>query len=219
MQNHPFSTKLHDKVMYVVHFRQNVTEINLRSIETPPNVSKTLFQFHYLTHFQRQNDHHFPDDIFNCIFLVLSLNAISQIGFLYNTSVKYTVRDYFWLLVSISRMPTDEIDTVHDDVIKRKHFPRYWPFVRGIHRFPANSPHERQWRGALMVSLICVWINGWVNNREAGDLRRYRVHYDVTVMHFNSAKTFYMEAQVKPSGGANAWWLIPSPQSSCSEYI
>ena len=31
-------------------------------------------------------------------------------------------------------------------------------------------------------SLICVWINGWVNNGEAGDLRRYRAHYDVTVM-------------------------------------
>ena len=29
---------------------------------------------------------------------------------------------------------------------------------------------------------ICVWINGWVNNGEAGDLRRYRAHYDVTVM-------------------------------------
>ena len=29
---------------------------------------------------------------------------------------------------------------------------------------------------------FCVWINGWVNNREAGDLRRYRAHYDVTVM-------------------------------------
>ena len=33
-----------------------------------------------------------------------------------------------------------------------------------------------------MFSLICVWINGWVNNREAGDLRRYRAHYDVIVM-------------------------------------
>ena len=42
--------------------------------------------------------------------------------------------------------------------------------------------HLCQWCGALMFSLICVWINGWVNNREAGDLRRYRVHYDVTVM-------------------------------------
>ena len=49
-------------------------------------------------------------------------------------------------------------------------------------RSPVNYPHKGQWRGALMFSLICVWINGWVNNREAGDLRRYRSHYDVTVM-------------------------------------
>ena len=70
----------------------------------------------------------------------------------------------------------------HDDVIKWKHFPRYWPFVRGIHRSPVNSPHKGQWRGALMLSLICVWINGWVNNREAGDLRRYCAHCDVIVM-------------------------------------
>ena len=33
-----------------------------------------------------------------------------------------------------------------------------------------------------MFSLICVWINSWVNNGEAGDLRRYHSHYDVTVM-------------------------------------
>ena len=70
----------------------------------------------------------------------------------------------------------------HDDVIKWKHFPRYWPSVRGIHRSPVNSTHKGQWRGALMFSLICVWIKGWENNREAGDLRRYRAHCDVTVM-------------------------------------
>ena len=72
--------------------------------------------------------------------------------------------------------------SVHDDVIKWKHFPRYWPFVRGIHRSPVNSPHKGQWRGALMFSLICVWINDWVNNREAGDLRCHSGHYDVNVM-------------------------------------
>ena len=70
----------------------------------------------------------------------------------------------------------------HDDVIKWKHFPRYWPFVRGIHRSPVNSPHKGQWRGALMFSLISTRLNGWVNNDEAGDLRWYRAHYDVTVM-------------------------------------
>ena len=53
-----------------------------------------------------------------------------------------------------------EITSHHDDVIKWKLFPRYWPFVRGIHRSPVNSPHKGQRRGALMFSLICIWING-----------------------------------------------------------
>ena len=47
---------------------------------------------------------------------------------------------------------------------------------------PVNSPYKGQWRGALMFSLICAWISGWVNNREAGDLRCNRAHYDVNVM-------------------------------------
>ena len=38
----------------------------------------------------------------------------------------------------------------HDDVIKWKHFLSYWPFVRGIHRWPMNSPHKGQWRGAMI---------------------------------------------------------------------
>ena len=55
-------------------------------------------------------------------------------------------------------------------------------FVRGIHRSPVNSPHKGQWRGALMFSYICAWINGWVNIGEASNLRHHRTHYDVTVM-------------------------------------
>ena len=42
--------------------------------------------------------------------------------------------------------------------------------------------HKGQWHGAMIFSLMCAWINGWVNNREAGDLRRHRAHYDVIVM-------------------------------------
>ena len=70
----------------------------------------------------------------------------------------------------------------HADVIKWKHFPRYWPFVRGIHRSPVNSPHKGQWHGAFMFSLICAWTNSWANNWDAGDLRRHSTRYDVTVM-------------------------------------
>ena len=70
----------------------------------------------------------------------------------------------------------------HDDVIKWKYFPRYWPFVRGIHRSPVNSPHKGQWRGALTFSLIYACSNGWANKRDTGDLRRHRAHHDVIVM-------------------------------------
>ena len=69
---------------------------------------------------------------------------------------------------------------IHDDVIEWKHFPRYWPFVCG--EFTGLRWIPLQWRGALMFSLICAWINGWVNNRGAGDLRRHRAHYDVIVI-------------------------------------
>ena len=87
----------------------------------------------------------------------------------------------------------------HDDVIKWKHFPRYWSFVRGIHRWPVNSQHKGQWRGALMFSLICAWINGWANNREAGDMRRHRAHYDVTVMFGQYLHPAHMYHRLRPS--------------------
>ena len=56
------------------------------------------------------------------------------------------------------------------------------PTCAGNSPVPVNSPHKGQWRGALMFSVICVWINGLVNNREAGDLRRHRGHYHINVM-------------------------------------
>ena len=64
----------------------------------------------------------------------------------------------------------------HDDVIKWKNFPRYWPF-KGHRWTPLTKTSD-----AGLWCLICVWMNGSVNNREAGDLRRHRAHYDVTVM-------------------------------------
>ena len=67
----------------------------------------------------------------------------------------------------------------HEDVIKWKHFPRYCPYCPPVTgEFPTQRPVTRN----LMFFLICSWISGWVNNREAGDLRRRRTHYDVTVM-------------------------------------
>ena len=49
---------------------------------------------------------------------------------------------------------------------------------------PVNSPHKGQWGGALVFSLIYVWANGWVNNRDAGELRRHWAYYAITLCLF-----------------------------------
>ena len=76
---------------------------------------------------------------------------------------------------------------------------------------PGKFPHKGQWRGALMLSLICVWINGWENNREAGDLRRYRgntFYYDVTIMERVSINLHVkMGIQLKSING-HRWYYL-----------
>ena len=101
----------------------------------------------------------------------------------------------------------------HHDVIKWKHFPRYWLFVRGIHLSPVNSRHKRQWRGAFMFSLICTRINRWVNNSKAGDLRRHRAHYDVIVMIMTSSVI-----TIDDSGGARVLCFMPHLKLMCFHF-
>ena len=83
----------------------------------------------------------------------------------------------------------------YDDVIKWQHFPSYWLFVRGFHRAPVHSPHKSQWRRYLMFHLICAWINSWVNNREAGDLRRHRAHYDIVMWSHKTTVSKHIQAE------------------------
>ena len=99
------------------------------------------------------------------------------------TSVDWTARNK---ILSNVKHHANQFILEHDDDIKWKYFPRNWPFVWGIHRPLVNSPHKGQWRIALMFSLICVCINDWVNNREAGDLRRHHAHYDVIEIYYVS---------------------------------
>ena len=54
---------------------------------------------------------------------------------------------FFYIKTSIwwtrgTRQAVGTWHTEHDDVMVRKRFPSYWPFVRGIHRSPVNSPHN-----------------------------------------------------------------------------
>ena len=124
-----------------------------------------------------------------CIFRAFSLRPSNRISES-STSTWTCVIDMYanltrnWFMFCLGNEVLAYLDEVipHDDVMKWIHFPRYWPFVRGIHRSAVNAPHKDQGRGALVFPLICAWTSGWVNNRHAGDLRRHRAHYDVTVM-------------------------------------
>ena len=81
-----------------------------------------------------------------------------------------------------------------------KYFPCYWPFGRGIHQSPVNSPHKGQWYGALMFSLICAWTNSWANNGDTGDFRHHHTHNDVIVMIHNDFTVI----------SENHWQITPS---------
>ena len=75
-----------------------------------------------------------------------------------------------------------------------------------------NSPvtgefrHKGQWHGALVFSLVCAWTNGWINNRDAGGLRRQCAHYDVTVMPWLQM-TFYLRMNKPMSKQSWGWWF------------
>ena len=127
-------------------------------------------------------------------FLSYSIKIIYREIFLWKWWAKYYDPKLYWMMCwffnmslvkknkissnidSIQYVRETILNTFHGEVIKWKHFPLYWIFVRGIHRSPANSPHKGQWSGALMFSVICVWPNSWVNNHNAGDLTRRRAH-------------------------------------------
>ena len=78
---------------------------------------------------------------------------------------------------------------------------------------PPPHTHKGQWRGASMFSLICAWINGWVN--KAGELRRRRSHYDATVMEENPVlKLIHSSSYVWLTDGCAA--NRSEPRSSCN---
>ena len=97
----------------------------------------------------------------------------------------YHIKKKTWTICTIlSCMFYDRlgISFSHDDIIKWKHFPYNWPFVRGINWSPVNSSHKGQWRRALVFSLIYAWANRWANNGDTIDLRCHSTHYDISVM-------------------------------------
>ena len=122
-------------------------------------------------------------------------------------------RNYCWIHRSILVVDWEKpllaapTPILHDDIIQWRHFPHYWSFVLGIHRSLVNSPHKGQWHGAVIFSLICTWINSWVNNCEAGVLRCHHTLFDVTVMIL--PQSWHILAEVS--------WLITQHKQHCSQ--
>ena len=78
--------------------------------------------------------------------------------------------------------PAVIIYKIHDDVIKRKHFRVTGPLCGEVTRdrwIPRTKASDAE-LGCFLLS--APWINGWVSNGDAGDLRRHHAHYYVIVM-------------------------------------
>ena len=134
---------------------------------------------------------------FLCVSILSSRNDLKHISRL---AVLYKIL-YEWMSNAAEYHKSRDF---HDDVIKRKHFPRYWTFVRGIHRSPVNSPHKGQWRQ-------------WVNNREAGDLRRNPALYDVIVM-YRLKGAFWSLASTTVMHSTDSIWFLWAADSSSLFY-
>ena len=138
-----------------------------------PDTSRSLFSVQltkYIHSSPARVTEVLPSDLLCCVqYRAILYHTISRV---YNIDISLIYHIYAYISVTVQH---------HDDVMKWKHFPRYWLFVWGIHWSPVNSPHKGQWRGALMLSLIFSWTNDWANNRNAGDFRRHHAHYAVTV--------------------------------------
>ena len=78
----------------------------------------------------------------------------------------------------------------------------------------SEFPPKGQWRRGLMYSLICDWINSWVNNHEGGDLRRHRVHYDVILM--CSLCQFYWQTVIVRCQEIGVLWSQIIPHFNCT---
>ena len=130
-----------------------------------------------------------------CI-ISFNLNCIVQLKQFYNIATNVSCRKKVLLLlvISLTNKLGCIIVNINIDMFIHVHAFRAWwrhqmetlsallALCAGNSPVPVNSPHKGQWRGALMFSFIYAWINDWVNNREAGDLRRQDGHYDVIVM-------------------------------------
>ena len=121
----------------------------------------------FLTHLHMWRSFPFKYALFECDFM---LNILSWAFPVKSTSNKCSKPSF--IIVRIGSWRRHQMET----------FSALLAICAGKSPATSEFPAQRPLTQSCYVFLICAWINGWVNNREAGDLRRHRTHYDVTVM-------------------------------------
>ena len=91
----------------------------------------------------------------------------------------------------------------HDNVMKWEHFPRYWPFVRGNHQSPGDSPDKGQRCGALMFPMMCAQTSVWANTRCASSLWR---HCNAKIWCYRKKTKHKLVSPVARSSSALSMW-------------
>ena len=77
----------------------------------------------------------------------------------------------------------------HDDVIKWKHFPCYWPCVRGIHRSPVNSLYKGQWRGGALMFSVMIYASRYIHTNDANGVFAVKIETNILSMPDSSSTT------------------------------
>ena len=123
------------------------------------------------------------------VFCIHTAWGVLQFGFGTPFKIEQSNRTHDWLLHSSSQAHAQYIPShrhtvflCHDDVIKWKHFPRYWPFYVGNSPVTGKFPSQRPVTRSFDVFSYLHLNKRWVNNCGAADLKSHRTHYDVIVM-------------------------------------
>ena len=84
------------------------------------------------------------------------INETKMLSFSSMAAPEFVVFDCYNSLIKVQLQVVEPVSSFqwrrHGDVIKWKHFPRFWPFVRGIQPWPVDSPHK----GQLSYFFICL---------------------------------------------------------------
>ena len=82
-------------------------------------------------------------------------------------------------------------------------------------KLPSKLEQLRRYFILIIVTCVSVWwTNRWANNRDAGDLRRHRAHYDVNAM---SATLNNWSISALPAGGERLCNDEPSERNACAD--